>query len=202
MKNSGKPRRPAREGRARASGTVRRREGSLDPRESAMRVRDLMSGNVESCFPGTDLGAAAMIMWRNDCGIVPVVNAGTNQLEGVITDRDICMALATSGRRAAERTVGEIMARRVSTANGEDDVHAALSVMEHDCVRRLPVVDENGALSGVISINDLILATGKGRSRAKTALTTEDVMKALRGICTHRQPVREEALVGSGAERG
>ena len=167
-----------------------------------MRVRDLMTENAESCFPGTDLGTAAMIMWRNDCGIVPVVNPGTSRVEGVITDRDICMALATSGRRANERTVGEIMARQVVTANGEDDVHAALTAMEHERVRRLPVVGANGALSGVISINDLILATSKGRSRSKAALTTEDVIRALRGICAHRQTAREEALVGSGAERG
>jgi CBS domain-containing protein len=202
MKKSGKPRRSARAGRAKATSPVRRRAGSLDPRENVTRVRDLMTDTVESCFPGTDLGAASMIMWRNDCGIVPVVSPGTNRVEGVITDRDICMALATSGRRANERTVGEIMARQVSTANQADDVHAALAVMERECVRRLPVVDPNGVLSGVISINDLILATGKGRSRSRTALTTEDVMKALRGICTHRQSAREEALVGSGAERG
>ena len=199
MKISGRAGRRAREG-AKAGDSARRRGGSSDPRE--MRVRDLMTVNVESCFPGTDLGAAAMIMWRNDCGIVPVVSPATNQVEGVITDRDICMALATSGRRASERTVSEIMGRQVMTANGEDDVHAALSVMERERVRRLPVVDTSGVLSGVLSINDLILATNKVRSRSKAALTSEDVLQALRGICAHRRAAREEELVGSGMERG
>lgn len=160
-----------------------------------MKVRELMSSAVDSCSPSSDLAAAAMIMWRDDCGIVPVVTADTGKLEGAITDRDICMALATSGRRPSERTVGEVMAKRVCTVKADDDVHEALAIMARKRVWRLPVVEPDGALSGMISINDLILATSKGPNRARPAISAEEVVGTLRGICAHRIPAREEAPI-------
>ena len=164
-----------------------------------MIVRELMNARPESCSPSTDLAAAAMIMWRHDCGIVPVVVPGSNKVQGVITDRDICMALATSGRRPTERTVAEVMTRTPFTVRPEDDVQDALSVMKREHVRRLPVVDEHGALQGVLSINDLILATARGRRRSEASLSADRVMNALRGISEHRKPASEEALVVSAA---
>lgn len=167
-----------------------------------MKVRELMSSKIESCTPGTDLAAASMIMWRDDCGIVPVVSPGTRRLEGAITDRDICMALATSGRRPGERTVGEVMARKPFTVQPDDDVHTALGTMGRERVRRLPVVDRDGALIGMISINDLILATIKGYRGIKVPLAAEDVLGTLRGICAHRAPVHAEELAEVEAARG
>ena len=82
-----------------------------------MRVREVMSSRVESCSPDTNLAEAAMIMWRCDCGIVPVVEAGTQRIVGTITDRDVCMALATTGQRPTERTAKEVMARTLTTVD-------------------------------------------------------------------------------------
>jgi CBS domain-containing protein len=152
-----------------------------------MKVRDLMSSSVETCSPGTSLADAAMIMWRCDCGIVPVVEPGTRTVVGTITDRDVCMGLATSGLRATERTAQDVMARSPATVKSDDDVEVALGRMEEARVRRLPVLDPNGSLAGVLSVNDLVLATASAHGRGNSALATEDVMRTLRGISEHRK---------------
>jgi CBS domain-containing protein len=162
-----------------------------------MMVREVMKAAPESCSSSVDLAAAAMIMWRNDCGIVPVVIPGSNKVQGVITDRDICMALATSGVRPNERTVGDVMARTPFTVLPEDSVQDALTVMKRERVRRLPVVDGSGVLQGMLSINDAILATAKGRGRIRSAVSADRVMSALRSICEHRRPAAEEALAAA-----
>ena len=151
-----------------------------------MRVRDVMTSQVESCSPTTSLADAAMIMWRCDCGIVPVVEPGTRKVVGTITDRDVCMGLATSGMRPTERAAQDIMARSPATVSLEDDVRVALDRMEQVRVRRLPVVDRSGELAGVLSLNDLVLATDENRVRGVDPLPTEDVMRTLRTISEHR----------------
>lgn len=157
-----------------------------------MRVREVMSSNVQSCSPDTNLADAAMIMWRCDCGIVPVVEPGTQRIVGTLTDRDVCMALATSGKRPTERTANEVMARTPTTVSADDDVRVALDRMEQSRVRRLPVVDGTGALTGVLSVNDLVLATDRERVDGDP-LPMEPVMKTLRTISEHRGPETDGA---------
>lgn len=151
-----------------------------------MKVRNLMTSRVESCNPGTDLGTAAMIMWRNDCGIVPVVEEASGQVCGVVTDRDICMALALTGRRPAERTVGELMSGVVHAVSPDDNVAGVLRRMRQHRVRRLPVVGTDGKLRGMISLNDLILHAESTRLHAHVALSFDQVMETLQGVCEHR----------------
>lgn len=151
-----------------------------------MKVRDLMQSEVASCTPGTDLAAAAMIMWNKDCGVVPVVAPGTRKVIGVVTDRDVCMAVATTGKTPQQRTVDEVMARTPFTLRAEQSIMDAMLLMEREHLRRLPVVDANGSLIGILSINDLVMATRSGWSRTKPHLNPHDVMRALRGICAHR----------------
>jgi CBS domain-containing protein len=158
-----------------------------------------MSSRVESCSPDTNLAEAAMIMWRCDCGIVPVVEPGTQRVVGTITDRDVCMAVATTGQRPTERSAKEVMARSLATVGPDDDVRVALERMEEARVRRLPVVDQNGALAGVLSVNDLVLATDRERVEGNP-LPVEAVMKTLRGISEHRQP--EPVGAPEGRETG
>ncbi len=66
-----------------------------------MKVQSIMTRDVEACTAETNLADAAMIMWRNDCGVVPVVEEPDRRVIGLITDRDICMAVATKDRRAS-----------------------------------------------------------------------------------------------------
>jgi len=152
-----------------------------------MNVHDVMTDRVESCQPGTDLAEAAMVMWRNDCGAVPVQDPSSGKLEGVITDRDICMALATTGRRPGERVVSEVMAREPLTVHPDDDLEAVLETMRRGRVRRLPVVSDDGKLVGMLSINDLILRAGRPHGRTKSVVPADDVLETLKAICRHRE---------------
>jgi CBS domain-containing protein len=151
-----------------------------------MKVKELMTRRVESCGRDTDLAAAAMMMWRNDCGVVPVVAEDGRKAIGVITDRDICMAVATRHLRAEEIRVGEVMTERLCRVRPEDDAHLALDVMRVERVRRLPVVGGDGTLQGMLSIKDLLPAAGRPAGRGRLEISAEEIVEALRAICEHR----------------
>lgn len=156
-----------------------------------MRVQDLMTWDPEPCTPQDDLAHAAMIMWRRDCGIVPVVERGTNKLIGVVTDRDICIATAMQGRSPGSIPVGEIMSRKPRACRPGDDLKSALKTMAEAQTRRLPVADTQGVLRGIVSLNDLILRAEKTDRRGEAPVTYAEVMAVLRAICQHR---RETAI--------
>ena len=147
-----------------------------------MRVKDVMTPSPVTCTPEMTLAAAAGLMWDADCGFLPVVESG--HVVGVITDRDITVALATRYARAADMHVGDVACRSVWTCGADDDSHTALAVMKEYRVRRLPVVGANGALLGVISMNDLIMAAAPD-----TAIRSDEVMETLKAICAHHLPV-------------
>jgi CBS domain-containing protein len=129
-----------------------------------MIVEDLMTREVESCRPEASLAEAAAVMWRRDCGAVPVVG-GDGGVDGIITDRDICMALATRRAYASDVRVEEVMSREVVTCAPEDDAEEALEVLSERQLRRLPVVDGKGRLVGILSLADVLRRTRKGGGR-------------------------------------
>lgn len=145
-----------------------------------MRIMDVMSRDVATCRPESTLGAVASLMWERDCGAVPVVDErGTPK--GVITDRDICMAVATRGRRPDEIQVRDVISGDVATCHAREDVEDALDVMARERVRRLPIVDDEGHLAGILSISDLVRATDPS-SKKKDALKPDRVVTALQAI--------------------
>jgi CBS domain-containing protein len=90
------------------------------------------------------------------CGILPVAG-DQGQVVGVITDRDICLALARRDVRASQLAVREVMTTAPATCTAGCTLSAALAAMASARVRRLPVVDENGRLQGILSLDDLIV---------------------------------------------
>lgn len=154
-----------------------------------MKVQDIMTREVRCCGPETNLAAAAKIMWDNDCGVLPILNV-QGQVMGVITDRDICMAASTKNTAPSALTVWETSSHKATTCSPEDDARQALDLMARAKVRRLPVIDEDGLLQGMLSMNDLILAANGRKGRRSAGLVSDDVMNALKAISAHR------ALVG------
>jgi len=150
-----------------------------------MKVQGIMTQEVQCCGPDTNLAAAAKMMWDSDCGALPVSNI-EGHLLGVITDRDICMAVATRNKPASEITVWETVSVKAYTCLVSDDVHTALGIMKREKVRRLPVVDENGILQGMLAMNDLVLRAEETKSRKAPELSFEDVMWTLKAISAHR----------------
>ena len=157
-----------------------------------MRVKDFMNRDVETCEAGDDLAKAAMIMWRQDCGIVPVVEDGGKVL-GVVTDRDICIAAATQHCPPERLSVGHVMARQPASTSAEEDIETALKRMGTHRVRRLPVVDPEGRLAGMLSIADVI----EGMHDGKAQDLTSHVMHAISEICI-RTPDVERAAGANG----
>jgi CBS domain-containing protein len=145
-----------------------------------MKVRHIMTIDVSSCQPEDSLAAAAKAMWDRDCGILPVLTSD-GRVIGMITDRDICMAVATKGRTADRIAVREVSAWNVYSCLADDDTRAALETMKTRKVRRLPVVDEQGHLKGILSMNDVVL-----HANAKRDIAPAEIVGVLKGICEHR----------------
>lgn len=147
-----------------------------------MKVRELMTSDASFCRANTNLAEAAVLMWQRDCGALPVVDE-QNKAIAMITDRDICMAVATQNRRATQIRVGEIARRdNLATCRADDDAETALKTMKKRQVRRLPVVDNENNLLGVVSISDFLRRAGKG----KDAVSRKKIFAALREISTFR----------------
>ena len=121
-----------------------------------MTVGNIMTRDVVSCQKDTDVGAAAALMLKARVGSLPVIDTH-GKLAGIITDRDIAIAAGTRRRNAAHIAVHEAMSGKVHSCFATDDVGAALKEMAEARVRRLPVLDANGHLAGIISMDDVVL---------------------------------------------
>ena len=146
-----------------------------------MQVKEIMSADVATCRPDTNLSEVAKMMWDHDCGFVPVIDA-SGKLAGVVTDRDICIASATQGRAPQKISAAQVMhGAPVHTAIATDPVESVLATMTQAQVRRLPVLTDEGTLAGVVSMNDIALASSRRNGPAAT-----DIVSALSAICAHR----------------
>ena len=143
-----------------------------------MQVNDIMTRNPLTCTRDTTAAEAAHLMWEADCGILPVINEG--EIGGVVTDRDLYVALATRNEPASNLRVGAVATKTIVTCAPEDDVHRALALMKQERVRRIPVVGSDGAVVGIVSINDLVRIADNGG-----AVTSEQLLDALKAICSH-----------------
>src|SRR5688572_10727917 len=119
-----------------------------------MLVSELMSREPKSCGPNDPLSTAARIMWELDCGAVPVVDREGRPI-GIITDRDIAMAAYIQGRAIAHLRIADSMAREVFTCRGEDTVEAVARVMAEGQIHRVPVVDGDEKLVGIVALADV-----------------------------------------------
>ena len=148
-----------------------------------MKVEDIMTRDVQSCRPENVLAEAAIIMWERDCGCVPVVD-GEGKVTGMITDRDICMAVATRQKLATEISVADVMSGVVKACAPDEDISDALALMEQERLHRLPVLNDKGALAGLLSFNDVVLHARKGGG--KRHVSHKEVMRTLKALCEHR----------------
>lgn len=152
-----------------------------------MKISEICTRGIRSCYPDTDLAAAAAAMWDCDCGAVPVLD-DSGKLVGIITDRDICIAVATRRRLASDIPVKEVMSGNVMSCRLEDSAKDALRIMREAQVRRLPILDAEGRLKGMVSVNDIILAVRDCKVKAVKEALLQDVILTLMAISQHRQP--------------
>lgn len=151
-----------------------------------MRVRSLMSTAVHSCTSEQPLSQAARLLWEYDVGAVPVVDAAGRPV-AMITDRDICMAAYLRGAPIAEIDVASAMSTDLFTCHVDDPLSEAERTMMTRQVRRLPVVDDDGKLVAVLSLNDIVLARKTNALGKVKAFLRGDVVETLAAISKHRE---------------
>jgi CBS domain-containing protein len=145
-----------------------------------MKVKDVMVKTPAVCSLGTNLGAAVELLWSHDCGFLPIVDA-QRQVMGVITDRDIAVALGTRNRLPGEIAVAEAATRKVHSCKPTDDVRWALDIMAENKVRRLVVVNEQNQLEGVLSMDDVVLYA-ETQTTGKAELSADYILRTLKAL--------------------
>jgi CBS domain-containing protein len=122
------------------------------------RVKDVMTPNPACCVPGTPLQDVAVMLLENDCGAIPVVESkDTGRPVGVVTDRDIALRAVASGKNAIELRAVDCMTTPCKTVSQDTSLEDCVAMMEGNKVRRIVVVDDSGAVCGIVSQADLAL---------------------------------------------
>lgn len=123
-----------------------------------MKVSEIMTENPAVCLTTTSLQETARMMHDYDCGCIPVVQDNDSKKPiGMITDRDITIRTVAHGKNPLEMTAGEIMSEQVITVTPDTSVEECGNLMKENQIRRVAVIDENGACCGIIAQADIAI---------------------------------------------
>jgi CBS domain-containing protein len=130
---------------------------SIPREENFMKKCDeLMTKNPVCCLPNDMVAKVAQLMKRENIGSIPVIeNEQTQKLVGIVTDRDLALKIVAEGRDAKSTKVEAVMTRKVVTCRAEDDLQKALDAMSEHQLRRIPVVDNDNKILGIIAQADV-----------------------------------------------
>ena len=121
-----------------------------------MQVKDVMTATPACCTAETSLQEVANLMVENDCGAIPVVDSeDSNKPIGLITDRDIVCRAVAEGLNPLDLTANDCMTSDVLTVTEQTSFEECCRLMEEKQVRRVPVVDADGALVGIVALADV-----------------------------------------------
>ncbi len=146
-----------------------------------MKVEELMTKRVFTCRPDDTLRHAAQIMWEHDCGCVPVID-DTGRIAGIVTDRDGFIGAYVRGQSLDAIPVRSAMAHKVLTCHPEDDIDSAERIFRDAQVRRLPVIDRDGRLVGILSLNDIAQRAHPAARRVTDGLSGDAVALTIAAI--------------------
>ena len=138
-----------------------------------MHLTELMTPDPACCTADTDLQTVAQMMVDCDCGAIPIVAdmAGKRPV-GIVTDRDITIRAVAQGRNPLSLTAGDVMTSELATVRTDESVEELLRQMEANQVRRMLIVDEEGALAGIVAQADVALY---GHDEEATAEVVEEI---------------------------
>ena len=138
-----------------------------------MKCTEVMTVNPSCCLTTDTVYQAAQLMKSEDVGPIPILNdLEGRRLEGIVTDRDIVLQVVAEGRDPKNTRVGEIMSKDVVTCRVNDDCQKVLHLMEEHQVRRVPIVNDNNQLAGIVSQADIA-------TRLKDPAMTAEVVKEI-----------------------
>lgn len=135
-----------------------------------MELRDIMTRNVEIVSADSSLKEAATKMRELDVGLIPVCDG--DRLQGMVSDRDITIRATADGRDPVKTKVSEIMSTDIAYCLEDQEIEEAISLMEARQIRRLPVLDTNKRLVGIVSLGDVAVHIG---DRDLTGETLEEI---------------------------
>jgi CBS domain-containing protein len=140
------------------------------------RCQDVMTKSPICCLPDDSVVVAAHLMMGRDIGAIPVIHDEmSRKLVGIVTDRDLAMEIVAEGRDPQGTKVEDVMTRGVVTCHAEDDLQMALEAMSEHRVRRIPVVDHENRIVGIIAQADV--ATRMDHPE-KTAEVVKDISQS------------------------
>jgi len=148
-----------------------------------MRVKNVMTKDPKFCVPADTAQHAASLMRDEDAGIMPVVESVQSlRIIGVVTDRDLCMNVVAEGRDPRAVPVEECMTTKVVTCTSNDSVDRVTELMRENQIRRVPVVNEQHELLGIVALADVVeratpKATQTHETLKKVSAPTEDPSK-------------------------
>lgn len=117
---------------------------------------DVMTKNPTACLPDDTASKAAQLMRNLDVGSIPVIESRqTNKLLGIVTDRDLAIQVVADDRNAGSVKVGDVMSKDLVTCRTDDNIQMAVEAMAQNQLRRIPVVDGDQKLAGIISQADV-----------------------------------------------
>ena len=129
-----------------------------------MKAQDIMAKNPRSVTPETSVREAAQLMKTEDVGMLPVVRAGSKNIVGIVTDRDIAIRCVAEGHDSSKCMVKEVMSGDVKTGREDDSVDKIMDMMGREQIRRIPIVDERGSLVGIIAQADIVKKADDGKA--------------------------------------
>jgi CBS domain-containing protein len=148
-------------------------------------VHDAMRTRVHVCSPEDTLARAAQLMWEKDVGCLPVCGPG-RKVVAMLTDRDISMSAFIQWKHLGEASVESAMSKAVRTCSPDDELGRAEDIMREGQVRRLPVVDADGVLVGLLSLGDIARYVRHHSPRANGSLAQQRLAETLAAICEPR----------------
>jgi CBS domain-containing protein len=143
--------------------------------EMKLKCNGIMSESPTVCVPTDSVVEVARLMKESDVGSIPVVEDRTDlRLIGIVTDRDLAMRVIAEGLDASATSVVDVMSRNLTTVGPDDDVDRAMDAMGEQQVRRVPVVDADNRLVGIIAQADI---AARMEAPEKTAEVVEEISK-------------------------
>ena len=141
-----------------------------------MTVAIVMTEAPACCTPKTKLSDVARMMVDNDCGQIPVVeDFETRKLAGVITDRDIATRIVAQGHNSAETHACDCMTTPCITVTADTSLQDCCELMETNKIRRVPVIDDKGAVVGIVSLADIVRNANAAATAAVVKQVSTDV---------------------------
>jgi len=154
-------------------------------KEMLVKIEEIMTRHVHTCTPNDSLATAAQIMWENDCGAVPVIDRD-GKIVGMITDRDLAMAAHLQNVPLRESRVASAMARDVKCCFVHDTPATVQALMQQNKVRRVPVLDAERRLIGIVSLGDLAYAMSSQQTLGGDGMTWTAIAHTLAAVSTPR----------------